>query len=187
MHLRRMSKDPAGNRSPSPPPARRYIATAAPPTVSALRSSRSARNSRLHEGCASRPSRRLISSAAVILRSSLEFQAIYSGSSAAIKPGSKQAGDSPPTSSFVGGAMFEDSLVESQSRIRTQSKWFAIGSFLAQTALLLLLILYPLRCCPAGSTQAIHRAAADRATSATRAAAPGPGSIRRAEPASPAL
>jgi protein TonB len=40
--------------------------------------------------------------------------------------------------------MFEDSLVESQDRIRTRSKWFAIGSFLAQGALLLLLILYPL-------------------------------------------
>jgi periplasmic protein TonB len=40
--------------------------------------------------------------------------------------------------------MFEDSLVESQDRIRTRSKWFAIGSFLAQAALLLLLILYPL-------------------------------------------
>ncbi len=40
--------------------------------------------------------------------------------------------------------MFEDSLVESQGRIRTRSKWFAIGSFLAQAALLLLLVLYPL-------------------------------------------
>ena len=40
--------------------------------------------------------------------------------------------------------MFEDSLVESQDRIRTRSKWFAIGSFLAQAALLLLLVLYPL-------------------------------------------
>src|SRR5271170_7017858 len=40
--------------------------------------------------------------------------------------------------------MFEDSLVESQDRIRTRSKWFAIGSFLAQAGLLLLLILYPL-------------------------------------------
>jgi protein TonB len=40
--------------------------------------------------------------------------------------------------------MFEDSLVESQDRIRTRSKWFAIGSFVAQAALLLLLILYPL-------------------------------------------
>src|SRR5271170_6575455 len=45
---------------------------------------------------------------------------------------------------FVGGAMFEDSLVESQDRIRTRSKWFAIGSFLAQAGMLLLLILYPL-------------------------------------------
>ena len=40
--------------------------------------------------------------------------------------------------------MFEDSLVESQDRIRTRSKWFAIGSFFAQAALVLLLILYPL-------------------------------------------
>jgi periplasmic protein TonB len=40
--------------------------------------------------------------------------------------------------------MFEDSLVESQDRIRTGSKWFAIGSFLAQAGLFLLLILYPL-------------------------------------------
>jgi periplasmic protein TonB len=40
--------------------------------------------------------------------------------------------------------MFEDSLVESQGRIRTRSKWFAIGSFCVQAILLLLLILYPL-------------------------------------------
>jgi protein TonB len=40
--------------------------------------------------------------------------------------------------------MFEDSLVESQDRIHTRSRWFAIGTFLAQAALLLLLILYPL-------------------------------------------
>ena len=40
--------------------------------------------------------------------------------------------------------MFEDSLVESQGRIRTRSKWFALGSFFAQAALLLLLILFPL-------------------------------------------
>jgi protein TonB len=40
--------------------------------------------------------------------------------------------------------MFEDSLVESQDRIRTKSKWFAIGSFLVQAAILLLLVLYPL-------------------------------------------
>ena len=40
--------------------------------------------------------------------------------------------------------MFEDSLVESQNRIHTKSRWFAIGSFLAQAALLLLLVLYPL-------------------------------------------
>ncbi len=39
--------------------------------------------------------------------------------------------------------MFEDSLVESQGRIRTQSRWFAIGSFFAQAGLLLLLVLYP--------------------------------------------
>jgi periplasmic protein TonB len=40
--------------------------------------------------------------------------------------------------------MFEDSLVESQGRIRTRSKWFAIASFSAQAILLLVLILYPL-------------------------------------------
>lgn len=40
--------------------------------------------------------------------------------------------------------MFEDSLVESQGRIRTQSRWFAIGSFFAQVVLLLLLIIFPL-------------------------------------------
>jgi protein TonB len=40
--------------------------------------------------------------------------------------------------------MFEDSLVESRGRIRTRSKWFAIGSFLAQAALLLMLLLFPL-------------------------------------------
>jgi periplasmic protein TonB len=40
--------------------------------------------------------------------------------------------------------MFEDSLVESQDRIRTKSKWLAVGSFFAQGTLLLLLILYPL-------------------------------------------
>jgi protein TonB len=40
--------------------------------------------------------------------------------------------------------MFEDSLVESQGRIRTKSGWLAIGSFAAQAALLVLLILVPL-------------------------------------------
>jgi len=39
--------------------------------------------------------------------------------------------------------MFEDSLVESTGRIRTRSKWFAIGSFFLQAALLTLLILIP--------------------------------------------
>ena len=39
--------------------------------------------------------------------------------------------------------MFEDSLVESTGRIRTRSKWFAIGSFLLQAALLSALILIP--------------------------------------------
>jgi periplasmic protein TonB len=39
--------------------------------------------------------------------------------------------------------MFEDSLVESTGRIRTRSKWFAIGSFLLQAALLAALILIP--------------------------------------------
>src|SRR5271154_189247 len=60
------------------------------------------------------------------------------------KAESKRTGDSPPTSLSVGGAMFEDSLVESQGRIRTRSRWFAIGSFITQTALLLLLIVLPL-------------------------------------------
>ena len=39
--------------------------------------------------------------------------------------------------------MFEDSLVESTGRIRTRSKWFAIGSFLLQVSLLAALILIP--------------------------------------------
>src|SRR5271170_1318524 len=60
------------------------------------------------------------------------------------KPGSKGRGDSPPALSSVGGAMFEDSLVESQGRIRTHSRWFAIGSFIAQAAMLLLVIAFPL-------------------------------------------
>jgi len=53
--------------------------------------------------------------------------------------------------------MFEDSLVESQGRIRTRSKWFAIGSFLAQGTLVLLLILYPLLHPEALPKQAIER------------------------------
>ncbi len=40
--------------------------------------------------------------------------------------------------------MFEDSLIESQGRIRTKSRWLAIVSLLAQASLLLLLILFPL-------------------------------------------
>jgi protein TonB len=39
--------------------------------------------------------------------------------------------------------MFEDSLVESTGRIRTRRKWFAIGSFILQAALLAALILIP--------------------------------------------
>lgn len=39
--------------------------------------------------------------------------------------------------------MFEDSLIESTGSIRTRSKWFAIGSFLLQAAILTLLILIP--------------------------------------------
>jgi periplasmic protein TonB len=39
--------------------------------------------------------------------------------------------------------MFEDSLVESTGRIRTRSRWFAIGSFLLQAALVRALILIP--------------------------------------------
>jgi len=53
--------------------------------------------------------------------------------------------------------MFEDSLVESQGRIRTKSKWFAIGSFLAQAGLLLVLMLYPLFHPPALPRQSIER------------------------------
>jgi periplasmic protein TonB len=40
--------------------------------------------------------------------------------------------------------MFDDSLMESAGRIRTRSKWFAIGSFLLQATLLCMLIFYPL-------------------------------------------
>ena len=39
--------------------------------------------------------------------------------------------------------MFEDSLVESTGRIRTRSKYFAIGSFAVQALLLAALALYP--------------------------------------------
>lgn len=39
--------------------------------------------------------------------------------------------------------MFEDSLVESTGRIRTRSRWLAIGSFLLQAAILTALILIP--------------------------------------------
>lgn len=39
--------------------------------------------------------------------------------------------------------MFEDSLVESTGRIRTRSKWYAIGSFLFQAIALAVIILIP--------------------------------------------
>ena len=39
--------------------------------------------------------------------------------------------------------MFEDSLVESTGRIRTRSKWFAIGSFILEAALVAALVLVP--------------------------------------------
>lgn len=39
--------------------------------------------------------------------------------------------------------MFEDSLVESVGRIRTRSRYFAIGSFAVQASLLTALMLYP--------------------------------------------
>jgi periplasmic protein TonB len=39
--------------------------------------------------------------------------------------------------------MFEDSLVESAGRIRTRSRWYALGSFMLETALLAVLILFP--------------------------------------------
>jgi protein TonB len=40
--------------------------------------------------------------------------------------------------------MFEDSLVESSGRIHTRSRWFAVGSFALQTAVLAVLILIPI-------------------------------------------
>lgn len=40
--------------------------------------------------------------------------------------------------------MFEDSLVESEGRIRTRSRWSAIGSLLLQGALLLAIVIEPL-------------------------------------------
>src|SRR5277367_129797 len=48
-----------------------------------------------------------------------------------------------PTLDWFGGTMFEDSLVESTGRIRTRSKYFAIGSFALQALLLAALALYP--------------------------------------------
>lgn len=39
--------------------------------------------------------------------------------------------------------MFEDSLVESTGRIRTRSRWLAVGSFFLQAALVAVLILIP--------------------------------------------
>lgn len=39
--------------------------------------------------------------------------------------------------------MFEDSLVESTGRIRTSSRWYALGSLILQTALVTVLILTP--------------------------------------------
>lgn len=39
--------------------------------------------------------------------------------------------------------MFEDSLVESTGSIRTRSRWYALGSFMLETALLAVLILIP--------------------------------------------
>jgi len=40
--------------------------------------------------------------------------------------------------------MFEDSLVESAGRIRTRSRWLAVGSFFVQAALVAVLILIPI-------------------------------------------
>src|SRR5215470_10123253 len=48
-----------------------------------------------------------------------------------------------PTLDWSGGTMFEDSLVESTGRIRTRSKYFAIGSFAVQALLLAALAIYP--------------------------------------------
>jgi protein TonB len=76
--------------------------------------------------------------------------------------------------------MFEDSLLESQGRIRTRSRWLAIGSFLAQAALLLLLIL-----CPLYHPEALPRQSLERlliAPPTQRAAAPV--EVRRAAPTS---
>jgi periplasmic protein TonB len=39
--------------------------------------------------------------------------------------------------------MFEESLVESTGQVRTRSKWFAVGSFLLQSALVAALVLVP--------------------------------------------
>lgn len=39
--------------------------------------------------------------------------------------------------------MFEDSLVESTGRIRTRSRWYAVGSFALQAAVLAALIFFP--------------------------------------------
>ena len=39
--------------------------------------------------------------------------------------------------------MFEDSLAESTGRIRTGSRWYAIGSFIFQVSLLAVLIVIP--------------------------------------------
>jgi protein TonB len=81
----------------------------------------------------------------------------------------------------VGGAMFEDSLVESQGRIRTKSRWFAIGSFFAQAGLLLLLILYPLFHPLGLPRQSIERLL----IAPPPPRAPAPMEVRHAAPASP--
>jgi len=54
-----------------------------------------------------------------------------------------QSGVSLTKLDWFGGTMFEDSLVESTGRIRTRSKYFAIGSFATQSLLLTALAMYP--------------------------------------------
>lgn len=67
--------------------------------------------------------------------------------------------------------MFEDSLVESTGQIRTRSRWFAIGSFFVQAALVLALVLIPF----------LHPAALPKQALTVVLAAPAPLSLAQAE------
>src|SRR5258708_859090 len=49
----------------------------------------------------------------------------------------------PPTLDWYGGTMFEDSLVESTGRIRTRSRYFAIGSVALHALVVSAPALYP--------------------------------------------